>query len=85
MPRLRPSAAPAFHAEEEPPDVKPCFRTEHGPIAVPDRVGIRRQNEQSPAMAVLLVDGASRSRTGDLLLAKQALYQLSYGPSRRGV
>jgi hypothetical protein len=26
-------------------------------------------------------DGASRDRTGDLLLAKQALSQLSYGPS----
>ena len=26
--------------------------------------------------------GASRDRTGDLLLAKQALYQLSYGPRR---
>jgi hypothetical protein len=29
------------------------------------------------------VGGASRDRTGDLLLAKQALSQLSYGPSRR--
>jgi hypothetical protein len=26
-------------------------------------------------------DGASRDRTGDLLLAKQALSQLSYGPA----
>jgi hypothetical protein len=26
------------------------------------------------------LDGASRDRTGDLLLAKQALSQLSYGP-----
>ncbi len=26
------------------------------------------------------VDGANRDRTGDLLLAKQALSQLSYGP-----
>jgi hypothetical protein len=25
-------------------------------------------------------DGANRDRTGDLLLAKQALSQLSYGP-----
>jgi hypothetical protein len=30
-------------------------------------------------------DGASRDRTGDLLLAKQALSQLSYGPWRLGV
>ncbi len=29
----------------------------------------------------LLSDGASRDRTGDLLLAKQALSQLSYGPA----
>ena len=28
------------------------------------------------------VSGASRNRTGDLLLAKQALSQLSYGPVR---
>jgi hypothetical protein len=27
--------------------------------------------------------GASRDRTGDLLLAKQALSQLSYGPPNR--
>ncbi len=26
--------------------------------------------------------GARRSRTDDILLAKQALYQLSYGPNR---
>jgi hypothetical protein len=29
-------------------------------------------------------DGASRDRTGDLLLAKQALSQLSYGPVAYG-
>jgi hypothetical protein len=29
------------------------------------------------------VGGASRDRTDDLLLAKQALSQLSYGPKRR--
>jgi hypothetical protein len=28
--------------------------------------------------------GARRSRTDDILLAKQALYQLSYGPIQRG-
>ena len=28
--------------------------------------------------------GANRDRTGDLLLAKQALSQLSYGPGFRG-
>jgi hypothetical protein len=30
-------------------------------------------------------DGANRDRTGDLLLAKQALSQLSYGPADLGV
>jgi hypothetical protein len=30
-------------------------------------------------------DGANRDRTGDLLLAKQALSQLSYGPVGLGV
>ena len=29
------------------------------------------------------VGGANRDRTGDLLLAKQALSQLSYGPARQ--
>ena len=29
--------------------------------------------------------GANRDRTGDLLLAKQALSQLSYGPEKRGL
>ncbi len=29
------------------------------------------------------MSGANRDRTGDLLLAKQALSQLSYGPARR--
>jgi hypothetical protein len=32
-----------------------------------------------------LFSGASRDRTGDLLLAKQALSQLSYGPAGRRV
>ena len=32
-----------------------------------------------------VVSGASRDRTGDLLLAKQALSQLSYGPRRQMV
>ena len=34
------------------------------------------------ALQALLASGASRDRTGDLLLAKQALSQLSYGPWR---
>ena len=31
-----------------------------------------------------LAGGANRDRTGDLLLAKQALSQLSYGPIENG-
>jgi hypothetical protein len=31
------------------------------------------------------INGANRDRTGDLLLAKQALSQLSYGPVGRSV
>ena len=37
-----------------------------------------RMNRSNPA--AFSADGASRARTGDLLLAKQALSQLSYGP-----
>jgi hypothetical protein len=35
------------------------------------------------ARAVEAVGGARRDRTDDLLLAKQALSQLSYGPGRK--
>jgi hypothetical protein len=39
--------------------------------------------DQSPKTADLqALYGANRDRTGDLLLAKQALSQLSYGPRR---
>ena len=42
---------------------------------------IRRiQGNISCGDAALNPGGASRDRTGDLLLAKQALSQLSYGP-----
>ena len=34
------------------------------------------------AMKIQVAGGANRDRTGDLLLAKQALSQLSYGPRR---
>ena len=36
-----------------------------------------------PGDGVRQVGGASRDRTGDLMLAKHALSQLSYGPSTR--
>jgi len=35
---------------------------------------------KTPRISRKTSDGASRDRTGDLLLAKQALSQLSYGP-----
>src|SRR4051812_24954543 len=39
------------------------------------------QDGESTSFAGSSPDGAGRSRTGDLLLAKQALFQLSYGPA----
>ncbi len=43
-----------------------------------------RQSQNMP-ISRLFLSGASRDRTGDLLLAKQALSQLSYGPARPSV
>jgi hypothetical protein len=40
---------------------------------------------QNLAYLRVILDGASRDRTGDLLLAKQALSQLSYGPKRLNI
>ena len=49
------------------------------PTSLPDRnLSIASANRVKPG-------GARRDRTDDLLLAKQALYQLSYGPSRNSV
>ena len=45
--------------------------------AILDRTGRRRRRLPVGRRAA---SGASRVRTGDLLLAKQALFQLSYGP-----
>ena len=38
-------------------------------------------NVRNSSSVFMLKDGASRTRTGDLLLAKQALSHLSYGPA----
>ena len=46
---------------------------------LPARVRYGYQPRLSTSQTI--VYGASRDRTGDLLLAKQALSQLSYGPS----
>jgi hypothetical protein len=40
-----------------------------------------RRDSQKNVTCRYFLNGASRSRTGDLLLAKQALSQLSYGPA----
>ena len=41
----------------------------------------RLARSRTTGRSALEVGGASRDRTGDLLLAKQALSQLSYGPA----
>ena len=41
----------------------------------------RDRTQRGPGLAALFRSGANRDRTGDLLLAKQALSQLSYGPA----
>jgi hypothetical protein len=42
----------------------------------------REVNQLRPSVFCLLDGGAERDRTDDLLLAKQALSQLSYGPNQ---
>ena len=54
------------------------------PTAVSD--GLESSRERAPLVAMRSMGlggsgGASRDRTGDLLVANQALSQLSYGPS----
>jgi hypothetical protein len=47
--------------------------------------GTKRSRHRTRAFPkVLAAGGASRDRTGDLLLAKQAFSQLNYGPSIGG-
>src|SRR5580700_2492525 len=49
----------------------------------PKRVPIEYHRlSKGRSFAALYSSGANRDRTGDLLLAKQALSQLSYGPAR---
>ena len=55
------------------------------PVRRDTRANDIRGNEHSAACAGRPAGGARRDRTDDLLLAKQALSQLSYGPdARRG-
>ena len=46
------------------------------------RSTITKLASQPPAASAAEIGGARRDRTDDLLLAKQALSQLSYGPGR---
>jgi hypothetical protein len=52
----------------------------------PGRLGAKPKTQNTKhktwLCAGIFLDGANRDRTGDLLLAKQALSQLSYGPSK---
>ena len=52
---------------------KAVFRGDRaGPVGAPKR--------NNPALSRAFFDGASRDRTGDLLIANQALSHLSYSP-----
>ena len=50
------------------------------PYGVWQAVAVLKPNRETSAFAGFAWSGANRDRTGDLLLAKQALSQLSYGP-----
>ncbi len=49
-------------------------------IALQEAHSTGHHTHQNPSICRIFCDGANRDRTGDLLLAKQALSQLSYGP-----
>jgi hypothetical protein len=67
-------------AEILPPPAR-CRCFQHASRAARGRAALLLDGTRRRAKTGLPGDGASRSRTGDLLLAKQALYQLSYGPA----
>jgi hypothetical protein len=50
------------------------------PRGAPSRI-FSSESVETPASGASLIDGASRTRTGDLLGAIQALSQLSYSPA----
>src|SRR6266567_8261297 len=88
------SAGPGDNARELPPAKDPAKGRPHKPIHnVKEQMsGIRHQGSREDPMPapkhVLFRNppspgGAERDRTDDLLLAKQALSQLSYSPSQR--
>ena len=63
---------------------EPCSGSKRPPSLSASAGNLRGSKAGLPTEAVLTakVGGARRDRTDDLLLAKQALSQLSYGPSR---
>ena len=46
----------------------------------PSSYALRASEDNSPRRQAMRIGGARRDRTDDLMLAKHALYQLSYGP-----
>ena len=57
-------------------------RLPHGAVDAVVREAARKQRKtkQPDSSGIRLFDGGMESRTPDILLAKQALYQLSYAP-----
>ena len=57
-----------------------------GSAMAPSKKSFRKQAKQNPqalGACGFEVGGAKRSRTADLLIANEALYQLSYGPNSK--
>ena len=72
-PNLKAAAAPGL-APRDPRGSRPAGRPHH--LSTMSKNGSRKPRIGTPSPA----GGADRDRTGNLLLAKQALSQLSYGP-----
>ena len=80
---LRQTAAPAGEASRSSPAPALSFSAVRGSRCQNAATGALppRWVSYEGLICSPFVGGASRARTGDLLLAKQALFQLSYGPS----
>ena len=57
-------------------------QTNQVPYGIPVGIHDFLDRENAPCQAAGGLGGARRDRTDDLMLAKHALYQLSYGPKR---
>ena len=71
------------HASASLPARNPANRDSHEDVGNTsgEHPSSSRPVRVKPLACRLFADGARRDRTADLLLAKQALSQLSYGPS----